>query len=538
MKKKQVRFLKELLETPSATGTEIAVARLVRERLADTADEIRTDVMGSVHATLKGAGAGPSLMLSAHMDEIGLMVTYISDEGYLSVASVGGVDAAVLPGMRVDVHASESVEPLRGVVGRKPIHLIEPDERKKVTPLDKLIIDLGLPGKKVRKLVRVGDVITFGVGFERFGAGMAVSRAFDDKAGVWVGVRVLEQLARAGRAPGDFTFAATVQEEIGTRGAETSAYSVRPDVGLAFDVTHATDYPGIDPTKHGKIVCGQGPVIARGPNINPEVFERLVAAAEAEGLPYQLEAEPGVTGTDARAIQMARGGIPTGLVSVPLRYMHTPTEVVCLADLDATVKLVVRFARDLGGDACFVPGMAGASPLAREEAADDAEPVRRDGRGVAAMKREASTIAKNKKAFHEYDILETYEAGIELTGTEVRSLRENHCQLTDCFALVRDGEVWLHNVHIPPYANGNLANPDPDRKRKLLLHKRQIRLLREQVKEKGMALVPLKMYFKENSLVKVELGVARGKKLHDKRATMAERDSRREIERALKERSR
>ena len=140
------------------------------------------------------------------------------------------------------------------------------------------------------------------------------------------------------------------------------------------------------------------------------------------------------------------------------------------------------------------------------------------------MKREASTIAKNKKAFHEYDILETYEAGIELTGTEVRSLR--------------DGEVWLHNVHIPPYANGNLANPDPDRKRKLLLHKRQIRLLREQVKEKGMALVPLKMYFKENSLVKVELAVARGKKLHDKRATMAERDSRREIERALKERSR
>ena len=270
------------------------------------------------------------------------------------------------------------------MVGRKPIHLIEPDERKKVTPLDKLVIDLGLPGKKVRKLVRVGDVITFGVGFERFGAGMAVSRAFDDKAGVWVGVRVLEQLARAGRAPGDFTFAATVQEEIGTRGAETSAYSVRPDVGLAFDVTHATDYPGIDPTKHGKIVCGQGPVIARGPNINPEVFERLVAAAEAEGLPYQLEAEPGVTGTDARAIQMARGGIPTGLVSVPLRYMHTPTEVVCLADLDATVKLVVRFARDLGEDACFVPGMAGASPLAREEAADDAELAAQAAAGAPA----------------------------------------------------------------------------------------------------------------------------------------------------------
>ena len=154
------------------------------------------------------------------------------------------------------------------------------------------------------------------------------------------------------------------------------------------------------------------------------------------------------------------------------------------------------------------------------------------------MKREEKTIAKNKKAFHEYEILETLEAGIELTGTEVRSLRDNHCQLTDCFALVRGGEVWLHNVHIPPYANGNIANPDPDRKRKLLLHKRQIRQLQERVREKGLALVPLRMYFKENALVKVELAVARGKKLYDKRASMAERDSRREVERALKERSR
>ena len=169
MKNKQVKFLKQLLETPSATGTEIAVAELVRERLAGTADEIQTDVMGSVHARLSGTGVAPSLMLSAHMDEIGLMVTYISDEGFLSVSSVGGVDAAILPGMRVDVHASNSFEPLRGVVGRKPIHLIEPDERKNVTPIDKLVIDLGMPAKRVKKLVMVGDVITFGVGFERFG---------------------------------------------------------------------------------------------------------------------------------------------------------------------------------------------------------------------------------------------------------------------------------------------------------------------------------------------------------------------------------
>lgn len=154
------------------------------------------------------------------------------------------------------------------------------------------------------------------------------------------------------------------------------------------------------------------------------------------------------------------------------------------------------------------------------------------------MKREEKIIAKNRKAFHEYEILDRYEAGIELTGTEVRSLRENNCQLTDSFALVRGGEVWLHNVHIPPFVNGNRENPDPDRKRKLLLHKKEIRILEEQVREKGLALVPLKMYFRDSSLVKVEIAVARGKKLYDKRASAAARDSKRDIERALKERNR
>ncbi len=154
------------------------------------------------------------------------------------------------------------------------------------------------------------------------------------------------------------------------------------------------------------------------------------------------------------------------------------------------------------------------------------------------MTKEAKTIAKNRRALHDYEIVETYEAGIALKGCEVRSLRDNNCQLTDCFAIIRNGEVWMHGVHIPPFKNGNLANVDPDRKRKLLLHRKQIRDLDRKVSEKGMALVPLKMYFKENSLVKVELALARGKKLHDKRQSMAERDSKREIERALKERSR
>lgn len=154
------------------------------------------------------------------------------------------------------------------------------------------------------------------------------------------------------------------------------------------------------------------------------------------------------------------------------------------------------------------------------------------------MKDEIKIIAKNKRAFHEYEVMDRFEAGLVLTGTEVRSLRENNCQMTDSFALVREGEIWLHNVHIPPFAQGNINNPDPDRKRKLLLHKKQIRMLQESIREKGMAVVPLKMYFAKNSLVKVEIAIARGKKLYDKRATMASRDSKREIERALKQRNR
>ena len=152
--------------------------------------------------------------------------------------------------------------------------------------------------------------------------------------------------------------------------------------------------------------------------------------------------------------------------------------------------------------------------------------------------REKKPIAKNRRAFHEYEILETYEAGLVLTGTEVRSLRENNCQLTDCYALIRGGEAWLHGVHIAPYRNGGWDNVDPDRKRKLLLHRREIRLLEQKIREKGLALVPLSMYFSTNSLVKVELAVARGKKLHDKRQAMAARDAKRDIDRALKERTR
>jgi endoglucanase len=261
--------------------------------------------------------------------------------------------------MRVDVYGSGKSAPatelLRGVIGRKPIHLIEQDERKTVTGIDKLFIDVGLSGKEAKKRIRIGDAITYGVGFELYGDGFAVARAFDDKLGVWIAARVLEELKTAGRPKGDFIAAGTVQEEIGLRGGVTSAYGVEPLIGIRAEVGHATDYPDINKRKYGEASCGSGPIIARGANINPVLFERLIEAAEKEKAPYQIGSEPRATGTDANPIQISRGGKVAGLISIPLRYMHTPTEVVKLSDLDAAVKILTRFVLDLDESVDFTP---------------------------------------------------------------------------------------------------------------------------------------------------------------------------------------
>ncbi|MDR2956876.1 MAG: M20/M25/M40 family metallo-hydrolase, partial [Coriobacteriales bacterium] len=344
MKKADLQFLKEICEAPSPSGYEWPAAEVFRNRLARVADTIETTVLGSVHAVLKGKAQGPSVMIAGHIDEIGMMVKYIDENGYVSFDAIGGIDAAILPGLRIDLYATgkgtggaSNPTLLRGIIGRKPIHLIEADERKNVTAIDKLFIDFGLSGDKAKEMIRIGDSMTFGVGFEEFGDGFAVTRAFDDKMGAWIAARVLEEVKKAGGAPGDVIAAATVQEEIGARGAMTSVYAIDPDIGLATDVGHATDYPGIEKSRYGAGTCGGGPMIARGANINPVLFERLVAAAEAAKIPFQIDYEPRATGTDANVMQISRSGKVTGLISVPLRYMHTPTEVMKLDDLDNAV---------------------------------------------------------------------------------------------------------------------------------------------------------------------------------------------------------
>ncbi len=353
MRSESLSFLKEIVEAPSPSGYEQPAARVFREYVSGFADEVSTDVMGSVHALLRGTGDGPSVMLAGHVDEIGFMVTYITDDGFCAFKPIGGHDPQILPGARVHVHTTDGV--LLGVLGRLPIHLLEDEERKKVVKIEKMFVDLGMSADAVKQRVRIGDPVTFAVGLEEFGEGMAVSRAFDDKMGAWVVAEVLRRVKDAGGAPGDLIAAATVQEEIGLRGGTTSAYSIDPVVGIAVEVGHATDFPDVDKRKHGEAKVGGGPIIARGANINPKVFELLCAAAEAEKIPYQIGGEPRGTGTDANAIQLARGGKAAALVSVPLRYMHTPTEVLSLDDLENTAKLLTAFVRRLEPGIDFTP---------------------------------------------------------------------------------------------------------------------------------------------------------------------------------------
>jgi endoglucanase len=354
MKKEEFAFLKELVEAPSPSGFEEPAAAVYRARLEKSADSVETNVLGSVHGLLRGTTPGaPSVVLAGHIDEVGLMVNYITPEGYITAVMIGGVDSAILPGLRVDVHTTEG--PLLGVLGRKPIHLIEREEREKVTKLEKLFIDVGLPAEEVKKKVHVGDPITIHVGMEEFGDDLIVSRCLDDKMGAWICARVLEEVKAAGGAPGDLVAAGTIQEEIGLRGGQTTAYSVDPDIFIAVEVGHATDYPDIDKRTYGELVVGKGPSLGRGPNIHKVVFSGLVAAADKLGIAYQVNAEPDATGTDANTAQISRGGKAAALLSIPNRYMHTPTEVVSLRDMDDAVKILTQFILDLSPTTNLIP---------------------------------------------------------------------------------------------------------------------------------------------------------------------------------------
>ncbi|HXG43344.1 MAG TPA: M20/M25/M40 family metallo-hydrolase [Gemmatimonadales bacterium] len=347
-------FLKTLLDTAAPSSYEAPAARAWRDEASRFADRVQADVSGNSFATLE-AGKRPRIMLAGHIDEIGVMVTYIDDDGYLSFDPIGGWDHQVFVGQRVVLLTRAGTVP--GVIGKKAIHLMEKEDRDKVSKASDLWIDIGATSRaEAAARVRVGDPGVLASAVLEFPNGRLVSRSLDNRVGAFVVLEALRLLARA-RPAAQVTAVATTREEISHTGggARTGAAWIEAEVAVVVDVTHATDYPGVEKRKHGEYRLGGGPVLTRGAAMNPVVLDLLVQAAESEGIPYSFEAAPRDTSTDADHIFTAHRGVATALVSVPLRYMHSPNEMVALEDLDRTARLLAAFCRQVDEKTDFVP---------------------------------------------------------------------------------------------------------------------------------------------------------------------------------------
>lgn len=339
-------FLAELLHARSPSGYEAEAQAVYDRHVKPAADAYAHDALGNRIATLNPKG-DPVLMLAGHMDELGLIVTYINKEGFLYFDTIGGHDLSVISGRRVILQTANGS--VKGVTGKRAIHLMDEEDRKKVPKKHEIWIDIGARSKaEALERVAIGDVATYDHELELFNGSIGTARAFDNKVGAYIVGETLIRLAKEKKPlAAKVVSVATAQEEIGVRGATTSAYLVNPHIAVAIDVGHATDHPDCDNRKYGETKLGGGPILCRGANINPKIYDRLLKAAKKIKIPYQIEADPRPTGTDARAIQMGRGGVATGLVSIPLRYMHTPSEVVDLEDVERCVQLLVEFAKGL-----------------------------------------------------------------------------------------------------------------------------------------------------------------------------------------------
>jgi putative aminopeptidase FrvX len=339
-------LLHALITAAGPSGHESAPAKVWREGCAMFSDDVRGDVVGSSMARIPGTAGGPTLAVIGHIDEIGVHVSHIDDEGYLHFGEVGGWDPIVLVGQRVQIAARGG--DVMGVIGRKPIHLIKPDERDKAPKVKDLHIDIGAKnGDEAREMVRIGDVGVIDVQPVELPNGRLVSRSLDNRIGCYVAAEAARLVALDGGAPGDVVAMAVAQEETSFAGSRTSAFALEPDVAIVVDVTFATDQPGIELGPMTKHPLGSGPVIARGTTLHPKVSELLYDTAEAEELPHTLESLGRSTGTDADAVHASRSGVPTGIVSVPLRYMHSPVELVSLADIQVAAELIAAFAKQL-----------------------------------------------------------------------------------------------------------------------------------------------------------------------------------------------
>ncbi len=347
-------FLKRLLDSAGPSSYETVPARTWRTEAERFADQVEADVSGNSFASLN-PGVTPRIMLAGHIDEIGVMVSYIDDEGYLTFDPIGGWDHQVFVGQRVQLLGSAGA--VTGVIGKKAIHLMDKDDREKVSKAEDLWIDIGATSRKEAEArVRIGDAGVLASSVLEFPNGRVVSRSLDNRIGSFVVLQALRLLAQD-RPTAGVTAAATTREEIAYTGggARTGAARVEPAVAIVVDVTHATDYPGVEKRKHGDLKLGGGPTITRGAAMNPVVTRLLVEAAEAEKIPYTFEASPRDTSTDADNIFTALRGIATSLVSVPLRYMHSPNEMAALEDIEMTARLLAAFCRRVTPATDFVP---------------------------------------------------------------------------------------------------------------------------------------------------------------------------------------
>ncbi len=350
MEEARLQFLKQMVEAHGTSGFEEGIQDLFRREVEPWVDGIQTDRLGSLMA-IRNPGGSPRILLDAHPDEIGFVVKHIDERGFLFVERVGGWDVEILVAQRVRVQTAHG--PIPGVFGKKAIHLMDDEERKKKSEFHKVWVDIGArDGAEARELVAIGDPVTLEASFVPARNGMAFAKTFDDRAGLFVMAETL-RLLHGQQFPAAVYGVSAVQEEIGVRGATAAAFGVDPVIGIAIDVSHTSDYPDVDKRKVGEIALGAGPILVRGPNIHPGVFRRLVEVAREREIPFQVQTAGGMTGTDARALQVSRAGVATGLIGIPLRYMHSPCEMLALSDLENAATLLAGFVMSCRADDCW-----------------------------------------------------------------------------------------------------------------------------------------------------------------------------------------
>ncbi len=339
MQKQRLDFLKRFMSTVCPTGYEEEAARVWREEAGRFADRTWVDVNGNAVAAINEK-APFRVMISGHLDEIGLMITYVDDGGFLSFTGLGGWDMAIIPGQRVRVRTARGT--ILGVIGRKPIHLMKEEDRKALPKFEDLWIDIGAKNKAAAlKLVSLGDPAVLDYGMDELRDGILVGRGIDDRIGAFIALEALRLLKEKKTNVGVFAVGST-QEEIGSRGAQTCGFGIDPHVGIAIDVGFCTDHPGMDEAKRkwGEVTMRGGPIVTRGPNANPQLYKRFVETATKNKIPFQVEPYPRGTGTDGNVMQLIRSGVATAILSVPNRYMHSPCELVHVDDVENTAKLI------------------------------------------------------------------------------------------------------------------------------------------------------------------------------------------------------